>query len=797
MGLSKRKIELTNTAAASAEESAVPESLLKPLKVLIIAPSLSILGGQAVQAARLLKKLREEPTLEVSLLPINPRLPGVFGRLQSVKYIRTIVTSILYFATLLNRVRHCDLVHVFSASYFSFVLAPTPALLVARLFRKKSLLNYRSGEAEDHLQRWRRTALPVIRLADKIVVPSGYLVDVFARFGLSAHPISNFIEASSFQFRKRTPIRPVFLSTRSLEPLYNVACILRAFAIIQARFAEASLTVAGAGSQEAQLKDLAERLALRNVQFVGAVAPDKMPELFNGADIYLNAPNIDNMPGSIIEAFASGLPVVTTNAGGIPYILKNEETGLMVDCNDHEAMAASAIRLLEGPNLASRIAQRALQECRKYSWSVVNENWLNLYSELVSGTAEAVQHPTKVVKKSTDLDVVDASATSAEKKVRVLVIAPSLKILGGQAVQANHLREYLARDPLFEVSFLAHNPRLPGPLRALQLIKYVRTIVTSIVYCSTLLIRIPYYDVVHVFAASYFSFLLAPTPAILIAKLFRKKTLLNYHSGEAEDHLSYWPRTAIPIMRLADEIVVPSQYLVDVFAKFGLKAQAVSNVIDPKLFKFRERRPLLPRFLSNRNLYPLYNVACVIKAFALVQERFPEASLIIVGDGSQRPYLEDLTRRLKLRNVEFRGLVAPEKMSEVCDCSDIFLNGSNIDNMPGSILESFASGMPVVSTDAGGIPRIVIHDLTGLLVPRNDPEAMALAAMRLLQAPELAVRLARNAYAESPAYTWPAVRDTWRELYRRLAGAVEPSPTSEITQPGLIGRTAGKDETPA
>jgi L-malate glycosyltransferase len=359
---------------------------------------------------------------------------------------------------------------------------------------------------------------------------------------------------------------------------------------------------------------------------------------------------------------------------------------------------------------------------------------------------------------------------SAAKPIRLLLVAPALRILGGQAVQANYLLEHLSREPHFEVSFVPHNPRLPGPLRVLQSIKYVRTIVTSLVYCINLLIQVPKHDIVHTFSASYLSFLLAPTPAILIARLFGKKVVLNYRSGEAEDHLRTWPRTAVPIMKLADKLIVPSQYLVNVFSKFGLRASTVANIIDPTRFRFRERRPLLPIFLSNRNLYPLYNVACILRAFARIQQKFPEAKLIIAGDGSQRISLELLVRELKLQNVEFRGRIAPNKMNKLYDEAHIFLNSSNIDNMPGSILESFASGTPVVSTSAGGIRCILTHGRTGLLVPRNDHEAMAAWAIRLLESPELAAFIARNAYEECPIYTWPAVRESWLAAYVRLAG---------------------------
>jgi glycosyltransferase involved in cell wall biosynthesis len=376
------------THAAAASRALAHEG--RRVRVLIVAPSLGILGGQAVQAARLLARFEAEPSLEVSFLPINPRLPGLFGRLQAVKYVRTVLTSIAYIASLVRRVRAYDVIHVFSASYSSFVIAPTPAILVAKLYGKKIVLNYRSGEAEDHLARWRRTALPTIRLVDEVAVPSGYLVDVFARFRLHARSIYNFVETERFRFRARRPLRPVFLSNRNLEPLYNVGCILRAFAIVQRRFPDATLTVAGDGTERAELERLARELDLRNTEFVGRVEQARMHELCERADIYLNSSNIDNMPGSIIEAYAAGLPVVTTDAGGIPYILSDGETGLMVKRGDCEALAAAAVRLLEDAELAERLAANALAACRKYSWAAVRDEWLKLYFELADDAAADV-----------------------------------------------------------------------------------------------------------------------------------------------------------------------------------------------------------------------------------------------------------------------------------------------------------------------------------------------------------------------------------------------------------------------
>ena len=359
-------------------------------RICILAPSLDLLGGQSRQAARLLEGLRVEPSISVSFLPHQPSFPQGLQWLQRIKYVRTIANSVVYWVALVSEVRKYDIIHIFSASYFAYFLCVMPAILLAKLYRTKVVLNYRSGEAEDHLRRWRRTTIPTMRQADIIVAPSGYLVDVFARFGLSARSIPNIIELDRFRFRDRSPLRPVFLTSRLLEPLYNVSCVLRAFALIQRKYPHACLTVAGEGCQRDQLENLARELQLQNTKFIGRVSWDKMPTVLDAADIYLNGPDIDNMPSSILECFASGLPVVTTDAGGIPYIVRHQKTGLMVRRGDYEGLAACAIRLLEDENMASTIVSQAREASLKYSWDKVRAEWLKVYHDLASQKASVV-----------------------------------------------------------------------------------------------------------------------------------------------------------------------------------------------------------------------------------------------------------------------------------------------------------------------------------------------------------------------------------------------------------------------
>jgi glycosyltransferase involved in cell wall biosynthesis len=362
-----------------------------PIQVAIVAPTLRILGGQSVQADRLLKAWEGDSDVCARLVPINPEPPGALKRLLRVKFARTAVTQLAYWPLLARELRRADVVHVFSASYFSFLLSPLPAVLVARLLGKPVVLNYRSGEAPDHLER-SRIARTVLRRADVNVVPSAFLQRVFAGFDIPSQVIPNIVDVERFAFRLRTPLRPRLLSTRNFEPLYNVACTLKAFELVQRRYPDATLTLVGAGSEAGALRRLAAERRLRNVQFAGSVPADEMWRYYADADVYLQTPEIDNMPTSILEAFASGCAVVSTAAGGVPAILSDGVHGFLAPCGDHVAIAERVIHLLEHPGVAPRLTTAARESCERYRWDAVRTQWISLYRRAVR-TTDALAAP--------------------------------------------------------------------------------------------------------------------------------------------------------------------------------------------------------------------------------------------------------------------------------------------------------------------------------------------------------------------------------------------------------------------
>jgi L-malate glycosyltransferase len=355
----------------------------KRLKVAIVAPSLRYVGGQAVQGELLLRLWRDDPDVEVTFVAVDPPLPRILAWAEGIPGLRTLLREPIYFLHLWCGLRDVDIAHIFSASYWSFLLAPAPAWLVARLRGKCTLINYRSGEAREHMQRFRSASFVLSRV-DKIVTPSGYLVDVFREFGLKAVVVPNVVDLTQFHYRERKPLRPRLVCTRGFSTYYSVDVVVRAFALVTKSYPDATLDLVGGGPLEADVRKLVADLRLSGVKFSGVASRDNIGKCYDDADIFINASWLDNMPVSIIEAFAAGTPIVTTSPESIPYLVDNERTGLLSPVGDEKALAENVLRLLRDPDLAARIALNAYQESSKFTWQAVRGQWLNVYRRLMN-----------------------------------------------------------------------------------------------------------------------------------------------------------------------------------------------------------------------------------------------------------------------------------------------------------------------------------------------------------------------------------------------------------------------------
>jgi glycosyltransferase involved in cell wall biosynthesis len=340
--------------------------------VCIISPFPPPYGGMAIQAQKLVSFL-EEIGMRVLTVKTNADLPNSLLFISKVKGFRTIVRMFCFLRNLRKTLPQVEIVYFLTGFFNFFFWVTYPALILIKLHGKKVILSARGGEARHFFEKYRPLVKPILRRVDTISTPSGFLKQAFEEvLGLDAVIVPNIADFNQFRFRPRRPVRPNLLVTRSLEEIYNVGCVIRAFKKVHDYIPESSLGIVGDGSQRAALEKLVGDLRLNGcVTFYGKIEHSEIQSYYNQYDILINASNADNLPGVILEAFASGLPVISTRAGGIPYLVEEGVTGLLVDIGDCEALAEKVIKLVRDPELALTLANNARIECRKYSWENV------------------------------------------------------------------------------------------------------------------------------------------------------------------------------------------------------------------------------------------------------------------------------------------------------------------------------------------------------------------------------------------------------------------------------------------
>lgn len=336
-------------------------------------------GGMALQTRQLAELLGSEG-LQVELLPTNaPYYPAWIERLPVIRAVFRLLPYLFRCWTLAGRV---DVIHLMANSGWSWQLFCAPAIWSGALRGTPVVVNYRGGEARSYFQRSFSWVAPSLRRAASIVVPSEYLQRVFADFGVAVDVIPNIVNLERFRPAAEAPASGSFtiVIARNLEPIYGLDTALHALAILVADIPDVLLRIAGSGPQGPQLEALALELGVAdNVSFEGRLEPEAMAALYRSAQLSINPALVDNMPNSVLEALASGVPVISTNVGGVPYIVEHESTALLVAAGDAEAMAQSVLRLYENIQLRQQLARNGLQQAQQYAWPLVREQWLTHY----------------------------------------------------------------------------------------------------------------------------------------------------------------------------------------------------------------------------------------------------------------------------------------------------------------------------------------------------------------------------------------------------------------------------------
>ena len=264
--------------------------------------------------------------------------------------------------------------------------------------------------------------------------------------------------------------------------------------------------------------------------------------------------------------------------------------------------------------------------------------------------------------------------------------------------------------------------------------------------------------------------------ASVLCEILNLRQLFVLHGGALPQFASRHPRWAGRVLQRADAIVTPSAYLARVFgplAKTPEDIRVIPNILAIEEYPFRLRSSLRPRLLWMRTFHDVYHPKLAIRVLAELRESHPGAMLTMAGqEKGLGARMDRLTGELGLGDhVHFPGYLGLEEKRREFDRHDIFLNTSRIDNMPVSVLEAGAFGLPVVATRVGGIPDLLEHERTGLLVPDGDVGAMAAAVRRLLVDPALARRLSAAGRALAEQSGWEMIMPQWEALIEEVINA--------------------------
>jgi L-malate glycosyltransferase len=335
---------------------------------------------------RQLANLLTQEGVEVEIIQVNaPYRPQWVG---SVRGIRALFRLVPYMIQIWSAAGRVQLFHVMANSGWAWHLFAAPAIWIGWLRRVPIVVNYRGGDAEAFFVQSFFWIRPTMRLVDRLIVPSGFLQQIFARFGLVAEVVPNVIDLERFTpdsaQKPAHSKEPRIIVTRNLETIYDVGTAVRALSIVKNSWPDVRMTIAGSGPERDALVELTQELGLAsNVTFTGRLDNEHIALIYQQADVFVNPSLVDNMPISILEALASGVPVVTTDVGGIPFLVEHDKTAMLVPPRDAVAMAAALLELLSNRMKACRLASAGRDYVQRYTWGNVRGRLFDIYSKLV------------------------------------------------------------------------------------------------------------------------------------------------------------------------------------------------------------------------------------------------------------------------------------------------------------------------------------------------------------------------------------------------------------------------------
>lgn len=258
----------------------------------------------------------------------------------------------------------------------------------------------------------------------------------------------------------------------------------------------------------------------------------------------------------------------------------------------------------------------------------------------------------------------------------------------------------------------------------------------------------------------YFSFTISQ-----LARIFSKKYIPILHGGNLPHRIENSQFLSKLIFKNSCKNIAPSHYLKEAFEEKGYQVEFIPNVLEIDHYEFKLREELQPKLLWVRAFKQIYNPLLAIEVLKGLKEEYPQASLCMIGpvkDNSLEQVKQKVAEYGLEQDVEITGVLSREAWHQKSKEFDVFINTTNFDNTPVSVMEAMALGLPIVSTNVGGMPFLVENGVYGILVEKEDPEAMIQAIGKILTAD--AGEMTKKAREKAESFAWKSVKKKWFEI---------------------------------
>ncbi|HEX3082862.1 MAG TPA: glycosyltransferase family 4 protein [Candidatus Saccharimonadia bacterium] len=588
----------------------------------------------------------------------------------------------------------------------------------------------------------------VLGRADRILCSSDFVRDEFlGRWKSKSVTVTPGVDEALFKPVAKTQAgHKTLLFVGNYGPSYRhkgLNDLIETLPALTAKFPGLTVNIVGVGDQD-DVRATAATLGVESgLKFLGLQDSQALAQLYPQADVVVLPSHNDSFPMVLVEAMACGTPVVSTTVGGIPTLVENGVTGLLVTPGDTTALGSAIERILSDKVLAKQMGEtgRELVE-KELTWSSKTRATSEIFEAAMRPAVGQVTayYPPHVGGVETVVKELSEALMASGHRVEVFTAAGHGHTNDTSGLTVHRLRGFEALNTPVMPLLLPALLRLPK--RSVIHVHVAQAFVPEVAWLAAAIRRQPLISHVH----------LDVDPSSTLGRIFfgtYKKLILGFVLSHS---------TRVICLSEDQRELMTKRYRLD-----PSRVLVLPNGVSADYFRAARTRTHTPlRLLFVGRLALQKRPERIVEAMA----QLPGAHLDVVGDGDHRASLETYVREHQLTNVTFHGVRQGTELKRFYENADALIMTSDKEGMPLVLLEAMAMSLPIIGSDVLGIRELIRG--VGILVADPSAATFAKAIKHFSDHPSKLAPLSAASHEAAQAYSWDVLSSRVAELYREV-----------------------------